>query len=408
MKRTLLVLVLCLAMVASLFAGCAPKVEDKPADETPADQGQTEESPQEEPADSAEPIKIGVAAPTTGNYAEYGIGFDVATSMAAEEINAAGGINGRPIELVLMDSKGDAKEATAIARTFADDDEIMAVVGDFSSTCCMAAAPVYEEAGLVQLSPTASNPDYAGMNEYMFGIMGVQSAEGPFVAEYLLGKYVEAKNVAVIYLNNDWGVAAKQYLVEKAKEVGVNIVAEENHVDGEKDFTAVLTKVQQANPDTICLVTFYNECAIISNQIAQMGWDVNVTALGPGASEQIIDLGGDNVEGFLTSTPFFAPDEGDSKAAVFRRQFEEKVGYTLNVHSACAYDAVYMVAEAMKKCDEITRDNIRDQLAGLEGFEGVTGPLKFEEAGDLIRKYLIVGIENGEWVVKEGYDFYNE
>lgn len=395
MKKKLLVMVTCISLVGMLLAGCGPK--NKAANTSG-----------EASSDTAnKTIKIGVAAPITGNYAEYGMGFQIATEMAVEEINAAGGINGKDLELKIMDSKGDAKEASAIARQFSDDADIMGVVGDFSSTCCMATAPIYEEAGLLQLSPTASNPNYAGMNKYMFGIMGRQDAEGPFVAKYLLGKYLEAKNVAVIYLNNDWGVAAKDYLIKQAAEEGINIVAEENHVDGEKDFTGVLTKVQQANPDTIVLVTFYNECAIIANQIKQMGWDVKVTALGPGASEQIIDLGGDNVEGFLTSTPFFAADD-DPKGGAFKKDFEEKAGYTLNVHSACAYDAVYMLAEAMKNCDEITRDNLRDELHALKGFNGVTGPLEFSEDGDLSRKYLIVGIENGEWVVKEGYDYYDE
>lgn len=388
MKKKLLVLVLCISLVATLISGCQT---DTVADDT---------------ADAElRPIKIGVAAPITGNWAEYGKGFEVATKMAADKINDAGGIKGRMIELVVMDSKGDAKEATAIARQFSDDDEILAVVGDFSSTCCMATAPIYEEAGLVQISPTASNPNYAGLNDYMFGVMGVQSAEGPFVAKYLLGKYVEAKNVAVIYLNNDWGVSAEAYLVEEAKAQGINIVAQESHIDGEKDFTALLTKVQQSNPDTICLITFYNECAIIANQVAQMDWDVNITALGPGASEQIIELGGANVEGFLTSTPFFATNEGDSAATEFKNAFEPLAGFTLNVHSACAYDALNMVAAAMENASELTRQNVRDELAGLEGFVGVTGPIQFEAAGDIIRKYLIVGIEEGEWVIKTDYDF---
>ncbi len=356
-------------------------------------------------ADGSAPIKIGVAAPITGNWAEYGLGFEVATAMAAEEINAAGGINGRSVELVVMDSKGDAKEATAIARQFSDDDDILAVVGDFSSTCCMAAAPIYEEAGLVQISPTASNPNYAGLNEYMFGVMGVQSAEGPFVGEYLLGNYVGAERVAVVYLNNDWGVAAKTFLIETAKEIGIDVVAEENHVDGEKDFTALLTKIQQSNPDTICLVTFYNECAIIANQVAQMNWDVQLTALGPGASEQIIELGGANVEGFLTSTPFFATNDGVSRASAFKTDFESRAGFTLNVHSACAYDALNMVAEAMRNSDVLSRESVRDELAGMKGFEGVTGPIEFQPAGDIVRKYLIVGIEDGKWVQMTDYSY---
>ncbi|SHJ77353.1 branched-chain amino acid transport system substrate-binding protein [Dethiosulfatibacter aminovorans DSM 17477] len=386
MKKNVVVILICVALIVVLIAGCQPKAKN--------------EGPKS--------LKIGVAAPITGNWSEYGYGFEVATAIAAEEINESGGINGMPIELVVMNSKGDTKEATAIARKFSEDEEILAVVGDFSSTCCMAAAPIYEEGKLVQLSPTATDPDYAGLNEYMFGIMGVQSAEGPFVTEYLLGKYVNADNVAVIYLNNDWGVSASRYVIKTAKEQGINIVAEESHVDGQTDFSTLLTKVQQANPDTICLITFYNECASIANQIAKMNWDVQITALGPGASEQIIELGGENVEGLLASTPFFAIDDGDSKLSVFKRHFELDAGFSLNVHSACAYDALNMIAAAMENCDEITRENIRDELAGLRGFTGITGPIEFQPSGDIIRKFLIVGIENGSWTIKADYDYADE
>jgi branched-chain amino acid transport system substrate-binding protein len=401
MKSKALVLFLCLALIASAFIGCT----NKETTEEVADS--QEETAVETQVEEAGVIKIGVAAPITGNYAEYGIGFDVATTIAAEEINANGGINGKQIELVTMDSKGDAKEATAIARQFSENEEIMAVVGDFSSTCCMAAAPIYDEAGLSQVSPTASNPDYPDMSKYMFTVMGAQTAEAPFMAKQVLGQYLEGiESIGVIYLNNDWGVAAKQYLIETAKATGIDVVAEESHVDGEKDFTAVLAKVQQSNPDAIVLVTFYNETAIIANQTAQMGWDVQLTAVGPGASQQIIDLGGQNVEGLIADTMFFVTEDSSEEAISFRDKFEEKAGFTLNMHSACAYDALKMVAAAMENCETITRDAVQEELIAMADFEGVTGPIQFQENGSVLRKYLIVEVENGEWVAKTDYDYY--
>ena len=115
---------------------------------------------------------------------------------------------------------------------------MLAVIGDFSSTCSMAAAPIYEEVGMVQISPTASHPDFAGMSKYMFGIMGRQDAEGPFVAKYLAQQYKHSKKMGVIYLNNDWGLAAHKNIINTAEEIGLEISALENFVDGEKDFTA--------------------------------------------------------------------------------------------------------------------------------------------------------------------------
>lgn len=381
MLKKVLVIVLCLSLLTGVFAGC-------------------------QKSGDSDVIKLGVAAPITGNWAEYGKGFDVATKMAVDKINEAGGINGKTVERVVMDTKGDAKEATEIARKFVEDEEILATIGAFSSTNCMAAEPVYTAAKMVQMSPTASHPDFAGMSKFMFSVMGRQDAEGPFVAEFLAQKYSGAEKVGIIYLNNDWGVAAQENVVNRAEEIGLEVVALENFVDGEKDFTATLTKVRQANPDTLILIMFYNELVIISKQIQQMGWeDVTITTLGPGVSEQIVQLGGDDVEGIATSTPFMvSPD--NATAVAFKDEFESKAGFTLNVHSACAYDATNMVMEAIKRLgDDVTREAIADELLAMKDFSGITGPIVFTEDGDVFRKYLIAQIENNEWVQKTDYSY---
>ena len=119
---------------------------------------------------AGETVKIGLCSPITGNYAESGENFKYSAEMAIERINAEGGVLGRQVELVVMDSKGDPKEAALIAQKFTEDPEIVAEVGDFTSTCCMAAAPIYERAGMVQLSPTASHPDFAPSGKFMFSI----------------------------------------------------------------------------------------------------------------------------------------------------------------------------------------------------------------------------------------------
>jgi branched-chain amino acid transport system substrate-binding protein len=130
----------------------------------------------------AKVLKFGVLAPLTGTNAEYGKGFQVGMQMRVDRLNAAGGVNGYTFELVIRDSKGDAKESSDLARQFADDDEIYAILGDFTSGACMANAPIVDEAGIVQLSPTASNPAYASMSPYCFSIMGRQDSEAPMYA----------------------------------------------------------------------------------------------------------------------------------------------------------------------------------------------------------------------------------
>lgn len=358
----------------------------------------------DEPVAAGSTIKIGVLAPLTGTNAEYGKGFEVGTQMAVDRINAAGGINGRTLELEVKDSKGDQKESSDLCRMFADDKEVMAIIGDFASGACMANAPIVDEAGVVQLSPTASNPDYAGMSDYCFSIMGRQDGEAPFYAKYILNRYMGVKKLGVIYINSDWGKSCYENFKAQCDVEGLEIVEAVNYVQDEKDFSSLITKLKAANPDVVCIM---DQGAVpqVINQIRGSGWtDIPITTLGPGTSQQLIDLCGENAEGLLLTSPFFFDPE-DADLVAWRDEFVQKAGFEPTIHPVCAYDCVNLLAEAIKACgDDVTRQNIRDNLAKVE-LEGVSGPLKFNEAGDITRQYLICGVENGEYVIKEGFEY---
>ena len=273
--KKLIAIALCVVMLMGVLAGCGS----------------------EKKASDSSVIKIGVLAPLTGTNAEYGKGFEIGTKMAADRINAAGGINGRTIELVVKDSKGDQKESSDLCRQFADDEEIMAIIGDFASGACMANAPIVDEAKIVQLSPTASNPDYAAMSDYCFSIMGRQDGEAPFYAKYILNKYMGVKKLGVIYINSDWGKSCFDNFKKQADVEGLEIVEAVNYVQDEKDFSSLITKLKAADPDVICIM---DQGAVpqIINQIRGSGWtDIPLTTLGPGTSQQLLDLCGDNAEG---------------------------------------------------------------------------------------------------------------
>ena len=357
-----------------------------------------------EPVAAGSTIKIGVLAPLTGTNAEYGKGFEVGTQMAVDRINAAGGINGRTLELEVKDSKGDQKESSDLCRMFADDQEVMAIIGDFASGACMANAPIVDEAGVVQLSPTASNPDYAGMSEYCFSIMGRQDGEAPFYAKYILNRYMGVKKLGVIYINSDWGKSCFENFKAQCDVEGLEIVEAVNYVQDEKDFSSLITKLKAANPDVVCIM---DQGAVpqVINQIRGSGWtDIPITTLGPGTSQQLIDLCGENAEGLLLTSPFFF-DPDDADLVAWKDEFVQKAGFEPTIHPVCAYDCVNLLAEAIKACgDNVTRQNIRDNLAKVE-LEGVSGPLKFNEAGDITRQYLICGVENGQYVIKEDFEY---
>ncbi|AZO93321.1 ABC transporter substrate-binding protein [Halocella sp. SP3-1] len=346
-------------------------------------------------------VKIGLSAPITGNYAEYGENFRYSAQMAVEKINAEGGIRGRKVELVIMDSKGDPREAATIAQRFVENKEIVAEIGDFTSTACLASAPIYERNGMVQLSPTASHPDYAPAGHYMFGIVGTQDAEGPFNVEYIAQEYMGLDSVAVIYINNDWGVVTKDRFVESAKEKGLEVTTSQPFFEGERDYNAVLTKIRETNPDGIYIAAMYNEASLITRQIDNLGWDVEMLAPSSVFSDNFIDLAGGSAEGLATNT-FFALNDPTPKVQAFIAEFKERADREPNLHAACAYDATLMLAEAIERAG-FDRAAIRDELANTQDFVGVTGKLVFTEQGDIVRKYKIMVVEDNEWVIKEDY-----
>ena len=354
---------------------------------------------------SGDPVRVGLSTPITGNFAENGVGTQVAVEMAVEEINAAGGINGRPMEIIVQDSKSDPTQSAQIATMFTEDETILAEIGDFSSGACIAAAPIYEEAQMVQLSPTASNPDYTLQGEYMFSIFGKTTDEGRFIADYLLKKYMEAKDVAIIYVNSDWGVDAYEILSGYLKDNGLNEVAAEAFFEGEKDFNAILTKVRQTNPDSLMLMMGYDSGAVAVKQLRQMDWDVKVAISGLAYSEQMITLSGAEGEGVLSEIGFVIDDTNPDLVA-FAEEFKSRAGFEPNMMMTCAYDATHMLAEAMRSAETLDRVSIREALFNLKGFTGHTGVKEFNEDRTITQNnFKIVTIENGAWKVLTGYDY---
>ncbi len=352
----------------------------------------------------ADVIKLGGLAPLTGTYTEYGVGFKIGFQMAIDEINAAGGINGHTFEIDVKDSEGDPVTSTTLATQFAEDDAVMALLGDFSSGACKANAEICDLYGIVQLSPTASAADYAAMSPYCFGIMGRQDVEAPFLAKYIVKKYLGAETVGVIRVDSDWGLSSYSNFEKKALEEGIQIVAHETYQTGETDFSSIVTKVRSANPDLLVVLDQGNSVAAIFNQADSDGWDVKHVALGPGTSQQLVDqlLNPDNL---IVTSPFFF-DEGNAELMKWRDAFMSESGFAPTIHPACAYDCVYLIAEAVKAIGEgeITRDAIREALQNVS-YTGLTGNIKFTPDGDIRRDYMICGVKDKAWVVLEGFEY---
>lgn len=352
----------------------------------------------------ADVIKLGGLAPITGNYSEYGIGFKTTFEMAVNELNAAGGVNGYTFEIDVKDTEGEPTVATNMATAFAEDDGVYAILGDFTSGCSKANYDVCENYGILQLSPSASASDYAGMSQWFFSINGRQDVEAPFVAKYVVNKYMGCKTCAIVQVENDWGVTSFSNFAAMAEKVGLEIVAHETYMPGETDFSSIVTKVRAANPE--CLVVFdQGDCvAAIFNQADTDGWNVKHVTLGSGTSDQLLSqlLDPNNI---ISTSPYFF--EGtDEAATAWYNEFVSKTGFAPTVQPVFAYDCVYLIAKAVESIGdgEVTRASLRDALQAID-FTGMTGRIQFSEDGDIARAYMICGGSDQGWSVLEGLDY---
>ncbi|AJY77530.1 hypothetical protein VN24_05600 [Paenibacillus beijingensis] len=343
--------------------------------------------------DQVKEVSIGLVAPITGNRAQYGKSFSNAAQMAIDDYNAKN--PNVKVKLVKADSKDDPKEGANIAQKFADDDAIRAVVGDFSSTTSMAGSPIYQRSGLVQLSPTASHPDFTKTGDFIFRNVDTQEIEGGFVADY--AKELGYSKAAVIYIQNDWGLSAKDSFEKKFKENGGDIVSSLNFNPDTKDFNNILIKIREQNPDVIYLGSPYTESALIAKQSRTLGLNVPVIGTGILYSKEFIELGGTAVEGAHTSSYFF-PEDPRPAVKTFADAYKQKFNDEPDMFAALAYDSVNMILAVIEQ-GATDRKGIRDGLAGLKDFAGVTGKTAFDENRNVNKELTKLEVKDGTFIL---------
>ena len=340
-------------------------------------------------------VTLAVVSPVTGDSAEYGIHFNVGAQMAADKINEAGGINGKQVVLKSFDSKNDAKEAAEVARLICQDKTILATIGDFSSTCCMATAPIYEENKTVQISPSAGLIDFPRVGPYNFSTTGVQENDGGFLMNRVINEKMGAKSVAIVYTNNDYGLNMLSYMTQEAEADGVVITDTEAIASGEKDFTAIVSKMRQTEPEAVAIVGSYNEVANCVKQIRQVGWDVPVAISGSALTDQLVELLGNDVNGIYSNIAFVASDN-TPETKEFNEEFTKRANMPPSFHSISTYDTVMLVCDAAIQCgDNLNRETLKDAIQSYKGFDGLMGPFEFTEDGAVYRGYKVVQYQDG-------------
>ncbi len=348
----------------------------------------------------AETIKIPVASPFTGPLASFGEGVKNGALLKADEVNAGGGINGQPIEIVLADELCDPKEAAAVATRFASDPKVAVVVGHLCSSATLAALPIYREAGLPAITPASTNPEIGKSSPYYFRNVYKDDFQGDFLARYAK-KMRNFKKVAIFYEVNDYAMGLKDAFVKQAKKLGLRVIGVEAYMAETTDFKAQLTKFKMMRPDAIFIPGYAPQAVLLISQARSLG--MKCAFFGADGLDDAIMLKNPDADGLFVTTPFLV-DRGGAIVKEFVERYRQKFTIEPNWFAANTYDAVGLAVAAITAAG-LDREKVRAYLAGIssqeKAYQGITGATYFDENGDCLKAAFVKVIKNGKWVSAE-------
>lgn len=386
MKRTkkVLCLTLALTMISSILTGCGKA--DAPSGKDSA----------QEAAPGEVVYKIASIGPLTGDSSQYGISLRNAAELMAEIYNEAGGVNGGKIVIEVYDDKNDPKETVNIANKLIADESVLGVCGPFSSTCAMAAAPIFEKAQIPMISPTSSHPDLTKNNDFIFRATRTQDIE---TGEYVrfASDILKSKTVGIIYAQNDWGMTINDVFTKGFEEKGGVVAVSEPYIVGQtKDFSPLISKVKAAGVDTFFLVAMYDDAAKIIKQAHSLELDAKYVAPSSVLKDEFIDLLGEDAEGLFLMSGFI-PGSDDPVYRAADEAYMKKYGTPIDQFGMGSYDVIMMFAEAIKDVGA-DRAGIRDWLLGMVDFRGCSGLYTMTPEGDPLKPCFPMIVKDGQFI----------
>lgn len=349
---------------------------------------------------SDDTLKIGFAGPLTGDCSQDGVACKEAAMLAVEEINNAGGIDGKLVELVTYDDKSDPKEAAVVANKLAEDTSVLGVVGHYNSSCTLAGAPIYNKARVAEVAYGSSAPAVTDAGEYTFRVLNSDDMQGTLVADWAVNE-LGYKNCAIIYENSDYGLGNAQSFKDEALKNGAVITSEDSYITGQtKDFTSILTNIKNSEADMIFVGGLYNECAMLMKQAETLGLSIQMMSTDGVFSPSLIELAGEAGEGFLLIGTFHLENPAEI-CQKFIGEYEEAYdGKEPGTYAAMSYDATRVLLEALKNgCTD--REAVREFLSTVKDFPGAAGDITFDANGDVVKEPLKLVIKNGEYALYE-------
>lgn len=355
------------------------------------------------PVYGAETIKVGLITPLTGAIATFGQSVDKGVRMAVDEINAKGGVLGAKLELTVEDNQAKAEESANIARKFIEQNKVIAIIGPVISSNVLAVAPIAQQSKVPLITPTGTNPRVTQVGNYIFRACFIDDFQGTVMARFAkTGLSKKANTAAILYeKTSDYSIGLVKYFKESFQKLGGKVVAEESFSSGDQDFSAQLTKIKGRNPDILYVPSYYDTAGLIIKQARELGIMAPILGGDGFDSPQLAELAGkENLKDCYFSGHFFSGSSAP-QVRTFVANYKKRYNAVPDMLGALGYDAVYMLADAIKRAGKVDKDAIRDALAVTKGLKLVTGTITLDENRNPIKSAVIIGFDsNGNQVYK--------
>jgi len=343
-------------------------------------------------------IKIGLITPISGDVKTFGESVKNAFELAVEEANATGGAAGLRIATVVVDDKNDPTEASNAANLLINQHRVRAIVGSVTSKATIPVSDMAQSYKIPTITGTATNPKVTVADgkrkEYMFRACYTDSFQGTVMAKFAR-ETLKAATAAVLYdASNDYSKGIAEVFREGFSRMGGTISTYESYGKDDVDFSALLTKVKGSKPDVLFLPDYYNKVGLIAKQAREQG--VRAILIGPDGwdSPELVKVAGKAIEGGYFSN-HYSPEDTRSEVVNWVKKYRERFGQTPDALGSLAYDATNMLIEAIRKANSDDPGKIRDALASMTGFTGVTGTFTMDANGDPVKSAVILQIRDG-------------
>ncbi len=345
---------------------------------------------------AADPIKLGEYASLTGKEAGFGQTSHQGVVLAIEEINAAGGVLGRKLELTTEDNQTKPGESATVVKKLISRDKVVALIGEVSSGRSLEAAPIAQQAKIPMVAPAATNPKVTQAGNYIFRVCFIDPFQGTVMAKFAK-EDLKVKRVAVLSsVSNAYSLGLAKFFKETFVAGGGEIVTEKNLAEGDKDFRAQLTAVKAAGVDAVYVPCYYTEAALIVRQARDLGLTMPFFGGDGWEDEQLLKIGGEAMNGCYYSTHFSA-ENTDPVVAAFTAKYKARWNNeSPGAFSALGYDAVYVIADAIKRAGGTDGAKLRDALAATKDFPGISGTTTIDKDRNASKSATIIALKDGK------------